>query len=120
MGASTVWDFIKSLIDGVESLRLMYFHFLSFRMITFHSFTINLVARCSFLVTSYLEGVKLLSEKKACTFLLYLSAYITIMELHLTDLTIMTLDYSSLYLICFRDINSCLLNLLQFECCILR
>jgi hypothetical protein len=58
MGASTVWNIMKSLIDGKERLRLMYFHFLPFGMITLHSFTIDLVARCSFFGNVLLRGVE--------------------------------------------------------------
>ena len=61
-------------------LRLMYFHFLSFGVMSVHSLLTVLILRCNLLVISLESCVKLLLVMKFWTLLLYSFSYTIIIE----------------------------------------
>jgi hypothetical protein len=118
LGASSLWVFRRPLIFGVEGLRFTYFHFLSLGIISLHSLMAFLILRCSLLVMSWVDCLKLLLllAIKVRTLLLYSSSYIIIRELPLSAFVTIALDSSSFLFICFTIFISFLLFLSAYGC----
>jgi len=75
MGASTLCIFIRPLIEGMEGMRLVYIHFLSFGYITLHSLTAVLVTPCRFFGHVLVRGREVVRDKSVKFFVVFACVY---------------------------------------------
>jgi hypothetical protein len=80
MGASVLCILISPLMLGAVGFRFTNFHRSSLAIMSWHSFIVVLISRCSLLVISLLVFWNLLLVMNVLTFLLYSVMYIIIME----------------------------------------